>query len=150
MRGGGSDEAKIEVATLEFADSPHTTNDEADDEEEKPFGEKGVDGEHEEDTHVVCGKVAQVEVDSILSLAEVGRLRQSLEVEELGNWLETREASAEALGTHSIEATEIQTRRQYVEWDVQARGHDVLVKVCLAANSDRQEGGKTGPLSFRC
>ena len=85
LRRGSTEGTNLKVTTSQFANSPHATS-HKDDVEEKPHvGEQAVDGEHDKNNGIIAGEIAEVVVDSALNLPKVVWLRQSLEVEELGD-----------------------------------------------------------------
>lgn len=94
LRGTCAKESDIEIATIEFADSVHTTSDQDNDEQENGVREETVDAQHEEDNEVVAGEVGEVVVDTALHFAKVGWLGDALDVEELGDGLEVGETRA--------------------------------------------------------
>lgn len=90
---GGTEETNIKVTTLELADTVHATDDKKNNKGKKPVGEQSIDTQHDKEDGIVASKVAQVVVDSVLDLTEVLRLGKSLQVEELGQWLQVGEAA---------------------------------------------------------
>ena len=71
LRSGGAEVANLDIATLEFADTVHTTDDEEDVEGQQPVCEQGVDAQHDEEDGIVAGEVAKVVVDAVLDFAKV-------------------------------------------------------------------------------
>lgn len=85
LPGGGTEISDLEVVALKFANSIHAQYDKNDVEEKTEVGKEAVDAEHDEDSSIIAGEVAQVVVDTALDFAEVGGLGNALEVEELGD-----------------------------------------------------------------
>ena len=75
----------LEIVSLELSNAVHAPNHKEDNEEKQQVGEQTVDAEHDKDNGIVAREVAQVVVDPALHLAEVGRLGDTLDVEELGD-----------------------------------------------------------------
>lgn len=96
--------SKVQITTLQFPDSEKTTGDDDDNEQEKRVGQQAVDAEHDKHDGIVAREVGQVVVDTALDLAEVGRLGQTLKVEELGNWTQVGKARAKGLGAKAVKA----------------------------------------------
>lgn len=94
LRGTCAKEADVEIATVEFANSVHTTGDQDNDKQKNGVCEETVDAQHEEDDKVVAGEVGEVVVDTALHFAKVGWLGDTLNVEELGDGLEVGETRA--------------------------------------------------------
>lgn len=115
-----AEEADVKIAAVEFAYAPHASDDEDNDEEEGEVVEQRVDAEHDEDGGIVAAEVAQVVVDPALGLAEVCWLRDALEVEELAQRAQIREARAQALAADGVEAGEVEARRQRVDGNADA------------------------------
>src|ERR1700761_919111 len=92
LRRGCPEKADIEIIALQLADSPHATNHQENDEEQRQVGEKAVDEEHDKDGGIVAGEVAKVVVDPALDLAKVLGLGEAAEVEELAYGLEVRKS----------------------------------------------------------
>jgi hypothetical protein len=68
--------------------------------------------------------VAEVVVDSRLHLNKVGRLGETLEVEELANRSQVRETAAERAGSQTLEAVaKVEAGRNNVKGNLNAR-HD--------------------------
>lgn len=105
LRRSGTEAGDLEIVALKLSNSPHTTGDEDDGEEQSQVSEKGVDGEHDDNGGIVAGEVAQVVVPSALDFTEVGRFGDALEIEEFADSLEISEAGAKALLSQTIEAT---------------------------------------------
>ena len=125
LRGGSTPAAELEVVALELADTKHANNKEAYDEEQQQVGEKAVDAEHGKDGGVVAREVSQVEIDSALDFAEVGRLGDALNIEELGDGPQVGEPRGYGCVAQTVEtAREVHPRRQGVDGNAEAR-HDV-------------------------
>ena len=88
MGCGESGEAKIEITAIEFPDGEKAEAHEDHVEEKGRIGEEAVDGEHGSKGEVVALKVGEVVIDPALDFAEVGRLGETLEVEEFSYGLE--------------------------------------------------------------
>lgn len=126
---GGTQGAEFEITTLETADQVHTGNDQDDVEEQCPVGEQSVDAQHAEDDSIVAREVAEVIVDSRLHLAKIGRLGDTLEVEELRDGLEVGEAASDAAGSQALKALrKVQARRNNVQGDLNASHCDGVGK----------------------
>lgn len=97
LRCGGTPAANLEVVALELSDSVHATNEQEDDEKQAFISEQAVDDEHGEDGSIVAREVAQVVVDPALNLAEVGRLGDAFDVEELVDGAKVCEAARQRL-----------------------------------------------------
>ena len=138
--------AELQVAALELADQEHAEGDEDDVEKQPEVGEQAVDAEHGEDDGVVAREVAEVVVDTRLHLAEVGGLADALDVEELGDGPQVREAAGERPGAHAGEALrDVQARRQNVYRDLDA-GHVGRVggsKICALPGKMTDERGSS-------
>lgn len=104
LRGGSAPAPDLEVVALQFADTVHATNDEEDEEEQLQVGEQAVDAEHDEDDGIVAGEVAQVVVEPALHGAEVFRLGDALDVEELGDGPQVGKTGGNGLAPQAIEA----------------------------------------------
>lgn len=74
LRSSGAESTNLDITTLEFADTVHTTNDEENDESQEPVGDQGVDAQHNKENGIVAREVAKVVVDTVLDLAKVLRL----------------------------------------------------------------------------
>lgn len=74
LGSSGAESANLNITTLEFADTIHTTNDEENDESQEPVGDQGVDAQHNEEDGIVAREVTKVVVDAVLNFAEVLRL----------------------------------------------------------------------------
>lgn len=124
LSSGGTEETNVQVAALQLADTVHATDDKQDDKGEQPIGEQGVYTQHDKKNGIIAGEVAQVEIDPVLDLAEVLRLGELLEVEELGHGLEVGKATLEVLGAHAIEAAlQVEARSNGIERDVDTSSH---------------------------
>lgn len=116
LRSGGAEVANLDVATLELADTVHTTNDEEDVESQEPVCEQGVDAQHDEEDGIVAGEVAKVVVDAVLYFAKVLGLGDLLEVEELGDRLQVGEAGTDGLRADTVKATlQVESRRDGID-----------------------------------
>ena len=104
LRSRRAEEANVQVAALELADAVGATDDKEDDEEQGEVRDEGVDAQHDEHAEIVCREVAQVVVDARLGLGEVCRFGEALDVEELGDGTQVREARGERLRAHAGEA----------------------------------------------
>lgn len=89
---GNAGLTNLEICAVESANQVHTSDNEDDVKEEPRVGKEGIDAKHDKDDSIVAGEVAQVVVDARLGLGEVGRLGHTLDVEELGDRAEVREA----------------------------------------------------------
>ena len=98
LRGGCAPGANLEIVAFEPADAVHATDDEDDDEEQAQVVKQAVDAEHNKDSSVVAGKVAQVVVDAALGLTKAGRLGDALEIEKLADGAQVGEARRDGGG----------------------------------------------------
>jgi hypothetical protein len=105
LRSGGAEVANLDIATLEFTDTKHATNNEENVEGQEPVCEQSVDAQHDEEDGIVAGEIAKVVVDAVLDLAKVLGLGDLLEVEELGDRLQVGEAGADGLRADTVKAT---------------------------------------------
>ena len=109
----------------EEANEKHAGDDEDDVEEQRPVGQESIDAQHGEHGGIVAGKVAQIVVDTGLSLAEAGRLGDALEIKELRDGLQIGEAIGHGSRAQAFKTVrKIETRRNDVERNLNAR-HDV-------------------------
>ena len=123
LRRSCAGKSNIEVGALELADAEHAANDEYNDEEQEQVCKQAVNAEHDEDDGIVAAEVGQVVVDASLDLAEVLRLGETLEVEELADGLQVGEAAAEALRADGIKAAaQVEPARESFVGNVHA-GH---------------------------
>lgn len=162
LRSSGAESANLNITTLEFANTVHTTNNEENDESQEPVGDQGVDAQHDEEDSIVAGEVAKVVVDTVLNFAEVLRLGDLLEVEELGDGFQIGEAGADGLGANIVKATlEVETRcngiERKVDWHFDeswySRGSQRFGRVdegegCLEVESKR--GSQPESTEFLC
>ncbi|KAI6766439.1 hypothetical protein HG531_011661 [Fusarium graminearum] len=130
LRTRGTKGANFKIVSIELSNEPHAHNHKDDVEEQQPVGQEGINAEHNKNNGIVAGVVAQVVVDSRLHLNKVVRLGETLEVEELVNRSQVREAAAERSGSEALEAVaKVEARRNNVERDLNAR-HDGRVVWC--------------------
>lgn len=94
LRGTCAKESDVKIATVEFANSVHTTGNQDNDKQENGVRKETVDAQHKEDDEVVAREVGQVVVDTALHFAEVCWLGDTLDVEELRDGLKVGEARA--------------------------------------------------------
>lgn len=95
--GGGEDgESEVQVVALEHSNAVHANNDKDNDEEKQSICEKAVDGKESKDDGVVGGEVAEIEVDSGLSLAPALRLGHALDIEEVCQGFEIGESALQS------------------------------------------------------
>jgi hypothetical protein len=114
--------ADLKVAAVELSNHPHANSDEDDGEEKSKVREECVDAQHDEDDGIVAREVAEIVVNTRLHLSEITRLRQALDVEELGDRPQVGEPGAERSGAQSGEAVaKVQARRQDVYRDLNSR-----------------------------
>lgn len=119
--------ANLEIIALELANSIHTSHHQADDKKEHQVGEQAVDAEHDEHGGIVAREVAQVVVDSALHFAEIGRLRDALDIEKLADGSQVGEARRHRRGAQTVEAAaKVHSRRERIDGDAEAR-HDGCV-----------------------
>lgn len=121
LRSVEAAEADVQVTAIKFTDAPKTGSHKDDDEEQKGVGQQAVDAEHNKDDGIVAGEVAQVVVDAALDLSKIGRLRNALEVEELGDGAQVGETSAQRLAAEGVEAV-TETRGDRVNRDRDGHG----------------------------
>lgn len=122
LRSGEAVLSNLEITAIKLADEPHTGNDEDDVEEQPRVGEQGVDAKHDEHDGIVAGEVAQVVVDAGLHLGEVLGLGEALEIEELGERAQVREAVSDRARTEVLETlAHVEARRQDVYGDLNSR-----------------------------
>lgn len=121
LRGSSAPAGNLEVIAFELADAEHAADDEANDEEQQQVCEQAVDAEHDEDGGIVAGEVAEIVVDSALHLAEVGRLGDALDVEELGDGPQIGEARRDRRRAQAVKAAgQVHAGRQGVDGNVEA------------------------------
>lgn len=92
LRSGEAVLANLKITAVELANEPHAGNDEDNVKEQPRVSEQGVDAEHHEHDSIVAGEVAQVIVDAGLHLGEVFGLGEALDIEELRERAQVREA----------------------------------------------------------
>lgn len=127
LRRRGAESANFEIAAVQASDEPHADNNEDDVEEQEPVGEESVQAQHAKDDGVVAGEVAEVVVDTRLHLTEVGRLGESLEVEELGDGSQVGESSGQGTRSEAREpVSKVQTRRQGVNGNLDTSHCDLI------------------------
>lgn len=121
--------ADFEVTAVELADEPHAGNDEDDVEEQPRVGEQSIDTEHHEHDGIVAGEVAKVVVDAGLHFGKVFGLGEALEVEELGERTQVREAISNRARTEVLETlAHVEARRQDVYGDLNSRHCDCVCR----------------------
>lgn len=124
LRGGGAHGAELEIAAIKLADEEHAGDHKDDIEKQPPVGQQSVDAEHDEDDGVVAGEVAEVVVDAGLHVGKVLGLGQALDIEELGQRTQVREARGQRGRPDAVEAvSQLEARRQHVDRDLDAGGH---------------------------
>jgi len=69
--------------TAQSANPPHASDNEDDDEQQQQVRKQRVDAQHDEENGIVAAEIAEVVVDPALGFAEVCRLRETFDVEEL-------------------------------------------------------------------
>lgn len=130
LRSGEAVLANLEITAVELADEPHAGNDEDDVEEQPRVGEQGVDAEHHEHDGIIAGEVAQVVVDAGLHLGKVLGLGEALEIEELGERAQVREAVSNRARTEVLETlAHVEARRQDVYGNRNSRHCDCVRRV---------------------
>jgi len=142
----------LEVATIELANHPHTNGDEDNGEEESRVGQERVDAKHDEYDSIVAREVAEIVVNTRLHLGKITRLRQTLEVEELGDGTQVGEPVAERSGAETRETlAQVQARRQDVYRDLNARHFEESSVITEVRNSrrDRKRVGCLGGSAWR-
>lgn len=104
LGGGNAGLTNLEICAVESSNQVHAGDNEDNVEEEPGVGEEGIDAKHHKDDGIVAGEVAQVVVDARLGLSEIGRLGHALDVEELRDRAEIREAVGHGGATEAREA----------------------------------------------
>ena len=74
LRGSCAPAGELQIVAFKLADTEHSADYKAYDEEQHQVGKQAVDAEHDEDSSIVARKVTQVVVDPALDLAKVGGL----------------------------------------------------------------------------
>lgn len=104
LGGSNAGLTDLEVCAVESANQVHTSDNKDNIEQEPGVGKEGVDAKHYKDDSIVAGEVAKVVVDARLGLGEIGRLGHALDVEELRDRAEIREAVGHGGATKAREA----------------------------------------------
>lgn len=130
LRASGAESANDQITAIEKANEVHASHSKDDVEEQKRVRDESIDAQHGKDNGIVAGVVAQVVVDARLSLGEVGRLGDALEVEELADGTQVAEATAERTRVEALKAiTKVQAGGKGLDRDRNAR-HDEFVSKC--------------------
>lgn len=87
LRSGEGSETQVKIVTTEDANTVHTGNDKNDNKQQKDIGDQAVDGQEGKDNSIVGAEVAQVEVDTRLSINPALRLRHALDIKEVSDGL---------------------------------------------------------------
>lgn len=121
MRSSCAEGRELEIIALELADAEHSADNEADDEEQEQVCQQAVDAEHDKNSGIVAGEVAQVVVYTALDFTKVGGLGNALDIEELGDGPQVGKARGDGGAAQTVEAArEVHSRRQGVDRDAEA------------------------------
>lgn len=89
---GSLDGTDFEIGATQPANSPHSSDDEENDKQQQEVGQQRVDAQHYKDHGIVAGEVGEIVGCAALDFTEVLGLRNALEIEELAEGADVREA----------------------------------------------------------
>lgn len=137
LRRGSTECTNLKIIATKLANCPHATNNQDDVKEKPKVGEQAVDAEHDKDHGIVAGEIAEVVIDSSLYFPEVVWLRQSLQIQELGDRSDVGKSGGERLRSYTVETVgQVETGRQSVQRDADS-SHCVLESDCNEERFDR-------------